>query len=468
MASGMEAFFAPRSVAVVGASKTGKKLGNVPLVNLRRFGFAGRIIPLHPEGGEVMGLPAFRTLADVDGEVDVAVAIIPRERIGGFIESCGEGGVRNIIVAAAGFADSGPEGTRLQKEIEDIAARRGVRIMGPNSIGTINTETGFVTSIVTLDPVQPGPVSVVAQSGLFASAFPRWVASSQVFGVAKIACLGNKADIDELDVLEYLKDDPATGVIAVHTEGISDGRAFLELASTISHTKPLVMLKVGRNDAGREAAMSHTGSLAGSYEVFKGALSQAGVVGVESFEEMFDCAKALAYCPLPAGNRLGVASITGAGCVLTADLRESMGLATPALTEDTLRMARQGLPPWASFDNPADIWAALEYQGVGKGYETVLRAMALQDDIDMLMAIFTIAPQFEIDVAGIMGGLREDFPGKPLIACILGSTGEDFRRWFAALEGESVPVYESVERAMTAARAMNKYASYRRAAPGRR
>jgi acyl-CoA synthetase (NDP forming) len=140
-----------------------------------------------------------------------------------------------------------------------------------------------------------------------------------------------------------------------------------------------------------------------------------------------------------------------------------MGLATPPLKEETLRMARQGLPPWASFDNPADIWAALEYQGVGKGYETVLRAMALQDDIDMLMAIFTIAPQFEIDVAGIMGGLREEFPEKPLIACILGSTGEDLKRWFDALEGEAVPVYESVERAMTAARALNTYASYLRA-----
>jgi acyl-CoA synthetase (NDP forming) len=459
----MDAFFAPGSVAIAGASKSLMKLGNVPIDNLLRFGYAGRIIPLNPDGGEIMGLRAYPSIEHVDGKVDLAVAVIPRENICAFLESCGRAGVRNVIVTAAGFADAGEIGASLQRDVEAVARRLGVRIMGPNSIGTINTATGFVTSIVTLDPIPAGPVSVVAQSGLFAAGFARWVSSSQYFGLAKVACLGNKVDVSEMDVLAYLEDDPATGVIALHTEGVEDGKSFVDLVGRITRRKPVVVVKPGSSEAGRAAAQSHTGALAGSHEVFMGSLAQTGAVPAADFEEMFDCAKALAYCPLPGGNRLGVVSVTGAGCSLAADACEARGLEVPPLTEESLKYATQGLPEWASFNNPADIWAAIMAEGNAGAYYRLMHAMASQDDVDMLLAVFTIAPQFEFDVAGTLNRIREEFPGKPVLVTVLWGAAEDARRWFGSLESARIPMYTSIERAVAAAGALNQYSSWLRA-----
>ena len=458
----MDAFFSPGSVAIAGASKSLMKLGNVPIDNLLRFGYQGRIVPLNPDGGEIMGLRAYPSLEDVEGSVDLAVAVIPRENICSFLDSCGRAGVRNAIITAAGFADAGEVGASLQRDVEAAAKRNSVRIMGPNSIGTINTAVGFVTSIITLDAMPSGPVSVVAQSGLFAAGFARWMSSSQCYGLAKVACLGNKADISEMDVLAYLEDDPATGVVALHTEGVEDGRSFVDLVARVSLCKPVVVVKPGSSEAGRTAAQSHTGALAGSHEVFMGALAQTGAVPVGDFEEMFDCAKAFAYCPLPAGNRLGVVSVTGAGCSLAADACEARGLTVPPLSRESLRYATEGLPAWASFNNPADIWAAIMAEGNAGAYYKLMRAMASQDDIDMLLAVFTIAPQFEFDVAGVIDRIRVEFPEKPVLTTVLWGASDDSRRWFESLEGARIPMYPSIERAVAAAGALNRYSSWLR------
>jgi acyl-CoA synthetase (NDP forming) len=458
----MDAFFAPRSVAIAGASRSGMKLGNVPIANLQRFGYQGRIVPLHPDAAEIMGLRAYPSIEDVEGGVDLAVAVIPREQILGFLESCGRAGVRNVLVTAAAFADADAEGARMQDEVAALAKRLSIRLMGPNSIGTINTASGFVTSIITLDPIPRGPISFVVQSGLFSAGFARWISSSQLHGAAKIACLGNKADIDELDVMAYLENDPDTEVIALHTEGTRDGRAFVSLVSRISTVKPVVVLNPGRTPAGREATRSHTGAMAGSFEVFQGAASQAGAIAVESFGEMFDCAKALAYCPVPRGNGMGVVSVTGAGCSLTADACETRGLAVPSLSDDSLRYATEGMPEWATFSNPADIWAAIAAQGNGRAYYRLLRAMAMQDDVDILLAVYCVAPQFEFDVAEVMGRIAGEFPEKPVLAVLLGGTAEDSRRWFESLEAARIPTYDSVERGVAAASALNRYAAWKR------
>lgn len=458
----MDAFFAPRSVAIAGASRSGMKLGNVPIDNLRRFSYAGRVVPLNPDAGEIMGLKAYASIEDVEGGVDLAVAVIPREQVPPFLESCGRAGVRNVIVTAAAFADADAEGARLQRDVEDLARRLSLRVMGPNSIGTIDTSSGLVTSIITLEPVPQGPISFVTQTGLFAASFARWISSSQSHGAAKVACLGNKAGVDEIDMLTYLEGDPRTEVIALHTEGTSDGRAFVDAVSRISLSKPVVVLNPGRTEAGREAMRSHTGSMAGSHDVFRGAASQAGAVQVESFGEMFDCARALAYCPIPRGSGMGIVSITGAGCSLTADACQSSGLVVPALGDEAARAARAGMPDWASFSNPADIWSAIAMEGNDGAYQKVLRAMASQDDIHMLIAVYCVAPQFEFDAAAAMSRVRDEFPDKPLLAVILGGTTEDSRRWFESLEGASIPTYDSVERAVAAAGAMARYSSWLR------
>jgi acetyltransferase len=466
MASEMEAFFNPSSVAVVGASKSAMKLGNVTLANLRRFGYGGKIFPIHPAGGEIMGLAAYPSLQEVGDRIDVAVGVLPRERILDFVEDCAGAGIKHVIVTAAGFADAGPDGAMLQRRLEDQVAKHGMRMMGPNSVGTLSTESGFVTSLMSLEPVKAGKISVVAQTGLFAGGFALWISSSQLFGLSKVACLGNKADVDEVDILGYLEGDPRTGVIAVYTEGIREGRAFWELASCLSRAKPIVLLKGGRTDLGREMAASHTASLAGEEGIYRGALPQAGVIPVESIDELFDCAKALDYCPLPEGNNLGVVSITGAGTVLAADACQKRGIHLPPLKEETVREARQGLPEWASLGNPADIWAATLDASVEDAYRVILSAMARQDDIHMILAVFTLVPESEFDGAELLAEIKAAHPDKPVLACFLGASEENRGRWFRSLEGEGIPVYNSIERSVDAAWALSYYASWLRREQG--
>jgi acyl-CoA synthetase (NDP forming) len=463
--SEMEGFFNPRSVAVAGASKTSLKLGNVVLSNLLRLGYRGRIYPLHPEGGEVMGLPAYPDLGSLGEVVDLAVSVLPREGTQSFVEECAAAGVRRVIVSAAGFADDGEEGRRMQERLAETARRSGMRLLGPNSVGTVSTQSGLATSLMTLEPLPPGDISIVAQTGLFAGGYARWISTTQRFGLAKVACLGNKADVDEVDVLSYLGEDPQTGVVAMYTEGLREGRKFLELAREVTARKPVVLLKGGRTDLGARMAAGHTGSLAGEDAVYRGALAQAGVVQVEDIEGLFGCAKALSYCPLPLGPKVGVVSITGAGTVLAADACRRRGLELPPLKEETLLRMRGSVPGWAPLGNPADIWSATLSSGVEGGYRELVRAMAGQEDINILILFFTLVPESEFDAAALLGEVREEHPEKPVLACFLGASREDGERWFAQLEDIGIPVYASVERCVEAAWALARSAE-RRAAGG--
>ena len=447
---------------MAGASRSGEKLGNVAIANMRRFGYAGRIVPIHPQADSIMGYPAYPDLVSLPEPVDVAIGVIPRELIPGFVQECGRAGVKRVIVSAAGFADAGGEGAALQEKVRELAAGSGIRMMGPNSVGTISTESGFVTSLLSLEKLERGGLSIVAQTGLFAAGLARWISSTQHFGLAKVACLGNKADVDELDILRYYRDDPQTRLIGVYTEGVKDGRSFLSLLREITPSKPVLVLKGGRTETGGRMAAGHTGSMAGSPEIYSGALAQAGAIEVDSIQELFDFAKALQYCPEPRGPNLGVISVTGGGCVLAADACHRRGLGLPPLGEKTLEEAGEVTPPWAPLTNPADIWSAVETKGIGKAYRGITRAMARQEDIHMLMPVFTLVPESDFDVASTYAEIREEFPEKPVLACAVGGSEEEYRDWFASLERLGIPAYDSVERGVAAAAALCRYAAGRR------
>ncbi|MEW6555031.1 MAG: CoA-binding protein [Actinomycetota bacterium] len=462
MASEMEPFFNPTSVAVAGASSSAMKLGNVILANLQRFGYAGRVFAIHRDAGEIMGFPAFPSVREVGQEVETAVALLPRELIPGFVEDCAAAGTRNVIVCAGGYTDAGPEGAEMQRRLQDTVRARGMRMMGPNSVGTISTGSGFVTSLMTLQPIKAGPLSVIAQTGLFAGGYALWVSSTQHFGLARVACLGNKADIDEVDVLEYLEGDSGTGVIAVYSEGIARGREFLELAARVSRSKPIVLLKGGRTRLGMDMAASHTGSLAGEDAVLRGALAQAGVVAVEGIDGLFDSAKALAYCPAPAGPGLGVISITGAGTVMAADACQRRGLRLPPPAQDTMRRLRAGLPGWARLANPMDIWSGTLQGSVEDSYRVILDAFCAQEDMHAILVVFSLVPEAEFDGAGMLAEAKAAHPEKPFLACFMGAPEEDRRRWFLSMEEKGVPVYDSIERAIDAAGALAAYGGWHR------
>jgi len=442
------------------------KLGNITLANLLRFGYAGKVFAIHPRAGEIMGVPAYPSLREVGESVDVAVGVLPRELMLDFVLDCAAAGVRSIIVCAAGYSDAGPEGAEMQRRLEEAVRSHGMRMLGPNSVGTISTQSGFVTSLMSLEPIEPGPVSIVAQTGLFAGGFALWVSSTQLFGLSKVACLGNKADVDEVDILGYLEGDERTGVIAVYSEGVQRGREFRELASRVSRSKPIVMLKGGRTDLGMSMAASHTGSLAGEDAVYRGAMAQAGVIAVEGIDGLFDSVKALAYCPLPAGPNLGVVSITGAGTVLAADACHRRGLRLPPPAERTAEEARAGLPEWARLTNPMDIWTATLQGSVEDGYRVILKAFAGQEDMHIILVVFTLVPESEFDGAELLAEVRSAHPDKPVLACFLGASEVDRKRWFRSLEEKRIPVYDSIERSIDAAWALASYAGFLRGEKG--
>ena len=463
----MKSFFAPSSVAVVGASRTAGKGGNTIVANMIEFGFGGPIYPVNPSAGEILGLTAYASLAELPRVPDLVVAVLPRMQTSDLMKECAAAGVRSVIIPAAGFSDAGDEGRQLEADAMSIASGAGMRVMGPNSIGTVNTACGLATSIVTLERLKQGGVSIFGQTGMFASGIARWINTSEHFGISKIACLGNKADIDECDLLEHLADDRGTRVIGAYTEGVRDGARFARALRRAASAKPVLIMKSGRTETGRRAIESHTGALAGSESVYAGIIDQSGAIRVADFEEMFDCAKAFEWLGAPAGNRVGVVSITGVGCVLSADASDAHGLVMPTLQDSTVAAMRRALPEWAPAANPADIWAGIESAGAGATYRAAAAAIADDPSIDSLLLIFTLIPESSLDVAALFGELRQAHPEKPMVAALMAGEAAMHIQWKKALESAGVPAYTSPERALRAIGALWKYeVNKQRTGPG--
>ncbi len=451
----LEPFFNPKSVCVAGASKSGWKLGNVVISNMLRFGYGGKIFPLHPDGGELMGFRAYPSSLEIDENVDLAIAVIPRDTVPSFVKECGEAGIRNIVVCAAGFSDCGAVGAKLESEILRSARKYGIRILGPNSVGTINTHGKFATSLLTLDVLEKGNVSIAAQTGLFQAGYERMFASLENPGISKVISLGNKADIDEIDALKYFENDSTTHVIGIYTEGVKDGRHFINVAKRISRRKPLVVLKGGRSSAGASSAFGHTGSLSGPQEIFSGALKQVSIIPANSINELIWGIKALSLCPPARGQGVGVVSITGAGCVLSADCLTEAGLCIPELSLKTLERIERITPSYFKVSNPADIWAAVETGGIGEAFRIFLDAFASQDNIDILIAITTLVPESTFEAEEVFGELKSSCQNKPLIATVLGAKPEEYWQWSKPLERIGIPVYDSIEGAVYAAKSLS-------------
>lgn len=455
----LQAFFHPRSVAVVGASRTPLKSGYRVLANIIEFGFEGGLYPVNPGVEEILGLRAYPDLARLPETPELVVAVLPRDQTRGLMLECAKAGIKNVIIPAAGFSDVGEEGRRLEEGVMEVAGGAGIRVMGPNSIGTVCPSAGLATSIVSLDRMRPGTVAMFGQSGLFSSGIARWINTGERFGVSKIACLGNKADIDETDMLHYLRLDAETKVICAYTEGVVDGRGFADALKLAAAARPVLILKSGRTEQGRSAVASHTGSLSGSDGIFNGLVEQAGAVRVDDFEEMLDCAKAFALLPLPAGNRVGVVSITGAGCVLSADAAGRLGLKMPQLSERFAARMREVAPAWVPYRNPADIWAAIEARGPEESFTLAARAMLEEERIDSVVVIFTVIPESDMDRAAMFASLRELHPDKPLAAVLMGGDAKMCVEWKSSIEDAGVPAYPSPARALMSIAALWKFAA---------
>ncbi|MCX8172120.1 MAG: acetate--CoA ligase family protein [Archaeoglobaceae archaeon] len=438
----MQSFFYPNSVALVGASGERGKVGNVILRNLRNFN--GRVYAVNPKYEEVEGVRCYPSVSSLPEVVDLAVIAIPSKFVPGVVEECGIKGIKNLIVISAGFREVGVEGLKLEMELVEVAKKYGMNLLGPNCLGMINTEIGLNATFSDLMP-KSGNVAFLSQSGAFILAVILWARKAK-FGFSKIVSLGNKAILSEADFLKYLAQDQATDVIMLYVEGIHEGRKFMEIAKKVTRQKPIVVMKAGKTESGAKAASSHTGSLAGSYEVYKTAFEQSGILVAESVEELFDFSFALSK-NRRAGN---VAIITNSGGpgVMASDAVELNGLKLAEFSNETIEALRKTLPPSAGFYNPVDILGDADTDRFLNALEIVGR----DENVGTLLAI--LVPTAQIDFRKAVEKVISI--EKPVFCCFMGLN--EFEE--EILIENRIPNFFDPVRAVKAISAVEKYSRF--------
>ncbi|MBW2050511.1 MAG: CoA-binding protein [Deltaproteobacteria bacterium] len=444
----MEFFFRPSGVAVVGATANRHKGGYTILYNVMR-GFKGPIYPVNPRYQEIDGLPCFPSIMEVPDPVDLAILFIPAPLVPEVVTQCARRGIRGVIVESGGFSEAGPEGRTLQERLCRIAADTGLRVWGPNCMGLIDmvTETvfSFVAPAIWDVGLLRGGVSLVVQSGMLSAGFLIDTFTRGDTGFAKVCSLGNKADVNECEILKYLLNDPDTKTVGLYLESFVDGRAFMDIC--VASDKPVVVLKGGKSPVGSRAAMSHTASLAGDRRVVSGALAQAGVVEASDFRQMIDLCRGLTGSPFPRsghGGRIAVITYTGAGGIVSADFLEEMGLTVADLSSRTLDALKDVYPDWMSPANPLDLWPAMERNGPVKALMIALETVCADQGVDgVLLHVFIGGVMSNLDLARISQIVRD--AGKPLFCWLLGME-EKIREFKRAARQEGIPVYGELHR----------------------
>ncbi|MBU2547218.1 MAG: CoA-binding protein [Proteobacteria bacterium] len=343
----------PRSIAFFGASNNFRSMGSSLLASVRSMGFTGPIYPVHPKEPRVQTLPAWRSVLDLPEAPDLAVVVLPTHLVAPTIEDCGRKGVRRAIVVTAGFNEVGGEGAARQKELMEAAARHGVRLMGPNCLGVVNAHLPLNTTFYPFDGI-PGFIGLASQSGSLITQLFRHLADFGL-GFSSAFSVGNEADLDVVDCLEYFGACPETRVITLYIEGIRRGREFVEVARSITPRKPIVAFYIGGSETGRRAGLSHTGAMAGPDRLYDGIFRQSGVLRAGSITELFDFAWALGVLPPPRGNRVVIQTNSGGPGAAAADACGRAGLELPPLSDRTIERLSAFIPGTGSVNNPVDI-----------------------------------------------------------------------------------------------------------------
>lgn len=349
----IDRFYQPDTVALIGVSSNFGFGHGLPRFLIDQ-GWGDRIYPVNPNVGEIAGIRAYPSVRDVPADIDLACILVPAQFVAGVLEECVAKGVKAVIVMSAGFAEIGPEGKRRQDSLTRIVREAGIRMIGPNCIGVVDVPNGFGTTEILLKDIQPGNISIVAQSGVFGNILLDG-APAQGVRIAKVATIGNRADLDETDFLAYYGDDPDTGVIVLYMESIRRGRDFLETAREVSRKKPVLAYLGGQTEAGRKATGSHTGSMAGFRRMDKDVLQQAGVWIAEDPAELLETAKVFSLCPLPRGRKVLTVTASGSLGVMAADRIVEEGLAFAELSPSGLSSLQGKAPAWMNLRNPLDV-----------------------------------------------------------------------------------------------------------------
>ena len=452
----LESLLCPKSVAVIGASRTPGKVGYAILDNLKKGGFEGSIVPVNPTATELLGLPCFPNLAAYKGTVELSVIAVATPLVKAAVEDSIEAGAKAIIVITAGFKEVNPEGARLEQEIVELCRSRAVRLVGPNCLGVINALHKMNASFASRMPAVGG-ISVISQSGALCTAMLD-AAAGRRLGLSKLVSMGNKGDLTENDFLSTLAEDPETKVILGYLENIVSGNAFIKAAEAAAAEKPVVLFKAGTTKAGVKAAASHTGGLAGADIAYGAAFRRAGIVRAETFEAMFDYATAFAMQPLPKGRRVAIITNAGGPGIMAADAVENSGMQVGILDGGSMDELRSQLPIAASVHNPIDVLGDAD---PGR-YAMAFEAAQSHSAVDAILIILT--PQAMTKPAetarAIAAANRNE---KPVLVSFMG--GEDVMPGRDELIASNLPDYPSPERAVAALKAMSEYAEWLRRPP---
>jgi 3-hydroxypropionyl-CoA synthetase (ADP-forming) len=444
----LETFFKARSVAVIGASATPGKIGYAVLESLAKHEYGGRVYPVNPGRDCILGLPAYPSLSAIPERVDLVVCTVDLALVPGLMKECATLGTHNLVVVSGGGKELGGERAAVEAEIRRLARELDVRVVGPNCIGVFDGRTRLDTFFQPQERmIRPpaGPVAMMSQSGTVGIAFMEDMAA---VGMSSFVSYGNRADVDEADLLTYLAEDPDTRVIALYVEGFENGRGFLEAARRAAARKPVVIFKSGRTDSAGKAALTHTGFLAGSYKVAEAAFRQAGLIAVDSYEELVAVSKALAMQPVAAGPRVAMIG-NGIGTTVQAlDILSQYGLQLATLSPDTLRGLTNVYPSFYVIQNPLDVTGS----GSSADYDVGIQALLADPGVDIVMPwmVFQDVP-LDDDIPEKLGRLNRE-TDKPIIC---GATGGPFTaRMSALIEAEGVPVFSAVRDWVAAARGL--------------
>ncbi|HSU15877.1 acetate--CoA ligase alpha subunit [Longimicrobium sp.] len=451
----LDSLLRPKSIAVVGASRTPNTIGYQILDNLLIHGFTGAVYPVNPTAEAVHSIRAYPSVEAIPDEVEMAVVVVPKQHVCAVAEACGRKGVKALVVISAGFKEVGGAGVEREAALRDTVRRYGMRLVGPNCMGVLNT-AAEVAMNATFAPNMPpaGPVAFLSQSGAMGVTILDYAAEYGI-GISQFVSVGNKADVSGNDLIEYWAGDERTRVILMYLENFGNPRTFTRLAREITRTKPIIVVKSGRSSAGARAASSHTGALAGADSAIDALLRQCGVLRAETVEEMFDLAMAFSHQPIPRGNRVAIVTNAGGPGIIIADACEAHGLAVTELTEATRARLATQLPEEASVNNPVDMIASATAQS----YRLAVEAVLEDPNVDAVIATFV--PPLGVrqeDVAEAIVDVARG-SGKPVLAVLMGRDG--LPQGLAELNAAGIPGYRFPESAVRALAAMHRQGVWR-------
>ncbi|PKK86602.1 MAG: CoA-binding protein [Thermoplasmata archaeon HGW-Thermoplasmata-1] len=450
--NGLDPIFKPRSIVVYGVSRDADKMGSIIYGNLKSY--TDRLYIVHPGTEEINGERCYKSAVDIPDEIDLAIIALPAKYTVGAMRDCAAKGVRSAIPIAGGFKEAGGDGANLEEELREVIKSSGMRVIGPNTVGIYMPHSGLNTLFLPKDRIgmaKPGHIALISQSGFMASAFMD-MACAHDLGLSAFVGFGNRADVNENELVRYFAEDPDTRTIIVYLESFSNGREFIEICREVNKKKPVVVLKAGRTKSGARAAASHTGSLSASDVVTKGALKQAGITRALDEHELLDDGIVLTYNRPICGRRIGVVTTAGGAGVIAADYIESkeagFDLEMAVFGKETMARLKEALPPFASVGNPIDLTAAAD----DAMYDKTIECLQESEEVDAILVFALFQSPYVSGATVDVIKKWYDNGKKPMVICCIG--GDYTKFYIDQLHRKGVTTYSSTIRALAAIRTL--------------